>query len=96
MSSQSPISSGKFSLGTVVATPGVLQAVPRRDLVSALDRHVRGDWGEVDAHDRRENELSLTAGLRLFSVYRATGGEVFWVITEADRSSTTVLLPDEY
>ncbi len=96
MSSDPPASSSRFSLGTVVATPGVLETIPRRELLDALRRHAQGDWGEVDEHDRRQNEQALREGLRLFSVYRRSDGEKFWVITEADRSSTTILLPSEY
>jgi hypothetical protein len=59
-------------------------------------RHVRGDWGDCDDHDRQANEDALRNGERLFSVYRTVKGEKLWVITEADRSSTCVLLPEEY
>jgi len=61
-----------------------------------LVRHIAGDWGDVDEHDRRENELSLIHGLRLLSAYTLSSGTKIWVITEADRSATTVLLPEEY
>jgi len=61
-----------------------------------LVRHTAGDWGDVDEHDRRENELSLIHGLRLLSAYILNSGTKIWIITEADRSVTTVLLPDEY
>ncbi len=86
----------KFSPGTTVITPGALERLSRADVLQALRRHIRGDWGDVDAHDRRENELALHSGFRLFSVYRSQDGQAFWVITEADRSATTILLPDEY
>ena len=86
----------KFSLGHIVATPGALDLLTTNDIEEALRRHASGDWGEVDDEDRNENELSLAQGLRLFSVYRTGNDEKFWVITEADRSATTVLLPDEY
>jgi hypothetical protein len=85
-----------FELGQVVSTPGALEALTREEMSNALARHHRGDWGEVGRHDWRENELSLREGFRLFSVYRSEKGEKFWVITEADRSVTTVLLPSEY
>ena len=62
----------------------------------AFGRHLSGDWGEVCREDWIANELSLKEGTRLFSVYNAANGTRFWVITEADRSATTVLLPDEY
>lgn len=61
-----------------------------------LRRHVRGDWGEIDDHDRSENELSVEAGFRLHSAYELRDGTRIWIITEADRSSTTILLPSEY
>ena len=61
-----------------------------------LARHVRGEWGELDEEDRRENQLSLKRGFRLLSSYRTHAGDTVWVITEADRSVTTILLPEEY
>jgi hypothetical protein len=61
-----------------------------------LVRHLAGYWGDVDEHDRRENELSLIHGFRLLSAYTLNSGSKIWIITEADRSVTTVLLPDEY
>ena len=87
-----------FTLGQVVAAPGALAAigVSGDDLSTYLARHQSGDWGEIDAHDRKENQLSLEHGFRLMSVYSLNTGVKIWVITEADRSSTTVLLPDEY
>ena len=88
----------KFSPGTVVATPGALEAfrVSGDDPFAYLVRHIGGNWGDVDEHDRKENELSLRHGLRLLSVYTLSTGIKFWVITEADRSVTTFLLPSEY
>lgn len=85
-----------FPLGQVVATPGVLDAVSAVDLASALARHSRGDWGEVEGADWEENNRSIRDGFRLLSAYRTEAGTRFWIITEADRSITTVLLPDEY
>ena len=87
-----------FTLGRIVATPGALKAieVSGDSLSSYLSRHQSGDWGEVDAHDRKENELSLDQGFRLMSVYSLSTGVKIWVITEADRSSTCILLPEEY
>lgn len=64
--------------------------------MSALSRHITGDWGEVDAEDKRANDQSLIDGSRLLSAYRSQDGTKFWIITEADRSVTTVLLPEEY
>ncbi len=88
-----------FTLGHVVATPGALAAigVSGDDLSTYLRRHQSGDWGEIDAHDRKENKLALEQGFRLMSVYTLsiTGAKI-WIITEADRSSTCILLPEEY
>jgi hypothetical protein len=88
----------KFPLGRIVATPGALDALQRAHQTphEFLVRHGAGDWGELDAHDRHENECSLREGFRLFSAYRTSTGERLWLITEADRSMTTLLLPEEY
>lgn len=83
-------------LGQVVATPAALGVLTQPDIVAALRRHASGDWGDVDAHDRAANDDALKAGERLLSVYRSANGTTFWVITEADRSATTVLLPSDY
>ena len=86
----------KFELGQVVATPNALASLTERDIRTALARHQAGDWGDVGEEDRRENEYSLNRQLRLLSVYHAASGTKFWIITEADRSATTVLLPEDY
>ena len=88
----------KFSLGTVVGTPGALAACneAKQEPREFINRHAAGDWGEIDEHDRRENEFGLEHRLRLMSVYTLTTGVRIWVISEADRSSTCLLLPDEY
>lgn len=86
----------RFEMGQVVTTPGVLQTIGMLDIIEAIGFHRRGYWGEVSRHDWEENETSLREGFRLLSVYRSERGEKFWVITEADRSVTTVLLPSEY
>ena len=91
----------RFPLGRVVATPGALDALAAAGRTPAefLDRHAAGDWGDLGDADRRENALSLRQGFRLFSVYRydpADPEAKVWIITEADRSSTCVLLPSEY
>jgi hypothetical protein len=85
-----------FELGRVFSTPGALAALTREEMSNALARHHRGDWGDVGHHDWQENELSLREGFRLLSAHRSEKGEKFWVITEANRSVTTVLLPSEY
>lgn len=86
----------KFSPGQIVATPGAVERVPPLETRTALSRHLRGDWGEVCKDDRRENDISLERGFRLLSVYRTADGIRFYIITEHDRSVTTILLPDEY
>jgi hypothetical protein len=87
--------SGLFSLGKVVATPGALELVGVAGVYGLLQRHGVGDWGDLEASDRRGNEKALKTGARLFSTYETPAGRV-WIITEADRSSTCILLPDEY
>jgi hypothetical protein len=88
---------GPLPLGRVVATPGALQVLSEagEDLRLLLARHSSGDWGDLDAHDRRENELSLRHGWRIVSSY-PVGERKVWIITEANRSVTTILLPEEY
>lgn len=85
-----------FALGRLVSTPGALERIPSDEMQTALLRHARGDWGDVGHEDWEENELALREGFRLFSVYHTSDGAKFWIITEADRSATTVLLPEEY
>lgn len=88
-----------FHLGHVVATPGALAALEKAGQQPGdfLARHVTGDWGDVDTHDRKENQLSLEQGFRLMSVYTLSiTGVKLWVITEADSGSRAVLLPTEY
>jgi len=84
-------------LGQVVATPGALKflAENEEDAFGYLARHATGDWGELCEHDRRVNELSLRHGWRVLSFYTVGEGRV-WIITEANRSVTTILLPEEY
>lgn len=88
----------RFDLGRVVATIGALRALADagEDASRYLERHRTGDWGEISEEDRRENEFSVDKRLRLLSVYRTAKSEKLWVITEADRSATTLLLPSEY
>jgi len=86
----------KFRLGHIVATPNALTRIAQADLSAAIERHMAGDWGDVAEDDHAENELSLKRGLRLLSVYHTVTGVKFWIITEADRSTTTVLMPEDY
>ena len=87
-----------FPLGQVVATPGALAVLQKAEQEPRefLDRHVNGDWGDVSEDDKRENEDSIQHGFRMFSAYTTSAGDRIWIITEADRSATTILLPDEY
>jgi hypothetical protein len=86
-----------FSLGHSVATPAVLTHLEKHGINAQhyLDRHARGDWGEVPSGDAIENDFSVQNGFRVLSSY-TIGGERVWVITEADRSITTLLFPAEY
>lgn len=92
-----PSVSPRFALGQVVATPAVLEHLERHGVNASeyLNRHVRGDWGEVPLDDAAENEFAVTRRLRLLSSYTIAGERV-WIITEADRSSTCLLYPSEY
>ena len=86
----------RFPLGCLVATPAVLAAVPDEEIQRALARHHAGDWGDVCPEDRELNDQALVEGSRIFSAYHAANGTKFWIITEWNRSVTTVLLPADY
>ena len=94
--SATAISIAKFQLGQTMATPNAINCLTQDDILSGIIRHQSGDWGDVGQDDRKENDLSLEKGFRLFSVYHARNGVKFWIITEADRSATTVLMPEDY
>ena len=87
-----------FDLGQLVATPGALAALEKagQGPLDFLARHVHGDWGDLCEEDRRENQFSLERGFRLLSSYRTLADVKLYVITEANRSVTTILLPEEY
>jgi len=87
---------GKFPLGQTVITPNARDTLCPADIPAAMARHASGDWGDVSDADRQENELSLQKGFRLLSVYHDRNKVKFWIITEADRSATTILLPEDY
>jgi hypothetical protein len=91
-----PVRSVGFPLGNLYMTPGVQAGIPPSELLRAMRRHAAGDWGDLGAEDKRSNDAALKTGGRLLSAYHATDGTKFWIITEADRSVTTALLPDEY
>lgn len=79
-----------------LATRGAISELAPEDIARALTRHWLGDWGDLDAEDKARNDLGLIEGSRLFSAYHSARGVKFWIITEWDRSATTVLLPEEY
>lgn len=87
-----------FPAGQLVATPGALALLElaNQSPLEFLSRHLRGDWGDLCQDDKTENELSLKCGFRLMSSYQVTDTERLWIITGADRSVTTLLLPAEY
>lgn len=94
----------KFPLGSCRATPGAIEAM--RDVspthnsalpaAMLLRRHISGDWGDVDARDAQANEEALQTGARVLSAYKLRSGVKVWIITEADRSATTIMLPEDY
>ena len=88
----------RFTLGRTFITPGAKEVIEAagQTAIEFLRRHMSGDWGELSNADVKENELSLEKGFRLLSRYQTTNGEWLWIITEADRSATTILLPSEY
>jgi len=87
-----------FDVGSLVSTPGALAALAKsgQTPLHFLSRHITGDWGDLEEEDRKENDLSVKKGFRILSSYKTNAGQKVWVITEADRSVTTLLLPDEY
>jgi len=87
-----------FALGETFITPGAQEAleIAGETAIQFLRRHMSADWGEVSEDDAQENELSLREAFRLLSAYRTVKGQKIWIITEADRSATTILLPSEY
>ncbi len=86
----------RFSLGRTVATPGALAELSMEEVMRALARHAQGTWGDLSEDDRQANEQALKDGNRVLSAYHSVRGVKFWIITEWDRSATTVLLPEEY
>ena len=82
-------------LGRIVVTPNALESLTQEDILTAIQRHQAGDWGNLTADNRAANDRALAQGGRIISAYQATNGTRFWLITEADRSATTVLLPED-
>ena len=93
---QKAVKTVPFAIGSTYTTPGAGDTIPAHELLKALRRHSLCDWGDCSPDDWTENDFSVDKDLRLFSVYHSSDGTKFWIITEADRSATTVLLPDEY
>ena len=85
-----------FTAGIVVITPNAFDQLTPADIQRGLQRHQAGDWGDLGEENWKENDNALRNGMRLLSSYRSEGGTTFWIITEADRSATTLLLPDDY
>jgi len=87
-----------FPLGQIVTTPGALKALTDFDVdpMSLIRRHNDGDWGDVDEFDAQQNRFAIRTGLRILSSYSITDIVTIWIITEADRTATTILLPEEY
>jgi hypothetical protein len=87
-----------FPIGGLYMTPGAASALEDagEEPLPYIKRHVSGDWGEVDDEDKALNDESVKTGNRLLSAYKLSDGTKIWIITEADRSATTILLPEEY
>lgn len=92
------LAQAKFSPGQIVSTPGALEAMEEHQCspLTFLARHLSGDWGSVCAEDAASNDEALQCGLRVLSSYEIAANTTIWIITEADRSVTTFLLPSEY
>ena len=86
----------KFGLGNIYVTRAALGVLTITDMNNSLQRHVRGDWGNVGSDDWESNDIALSEGERLLSVYQSAAQEVYWIITEWDRKLTTILLPSDY
>lgn len=86
----------RVPLGQVVITSNAAQQLTQAEVTQAIQRHANGDWGDVDGEDRIANDRAIQDGDRLLSVYHTANGIKFWIITEWDRSATTVLLPEDY
>lgn len=86
----------KFEPGGIHITAGAMETLTEQDISKGLKRHLEGDWGEVCDEDKAENDYSVDKRLRILSAYTSESGDKFWIISEADRSSTTILLPEEY
>jgi hypothetical protein len=97
-SNTNSLSAVRFPLGQLFMTPGAIDALEEagQSAQEFISRHARLEQGELSAEDHKENLFSLNKHLRIFSAYKTSRGDKLWVITEADRSATTILLPSEY
>ena len=86
----------RFRLGKIVTTPNALSQLTPEEILLGIQRHQAGDWDDLNEHDRHANERATAERTRVWSVYHTGQGVKFWIITEADRSATTVLLPEDY
>ena len=86
----------KFRLGHIVSTPNALSQLTQEDILTGIQRHQAGDWGDLDAEDKAANDQAITNRTRIMSAYHAANGTKFLIITEASRLATTILLPEDY
>ena len=86
----------KFKLGRIMVTPNALTSITQEEILVGIQRHQAGDWGDVTPESRVANDHALKAGMRIRSAYLSACGIPFWILTEADRSKSTVLLPQDY
>jgi hypothetical protein len=86
----------KFQCGRIVLTSSALNHLSHNDIRSAIARHQNGDWGNLTDKDRQANDQALIESKGILSVYSSGDGKPFWIVTEADRSLTTILLPEDY
>lgn len=90
------IDTSAFPLGDFIVTPNARAVIPHAEILAALARHARCDWGDLEPCDWYANECTLRKGGRLLSQYQSSQKVIFWIVTEADRSVTKVLLPEDY
>jgi hypothetical protein len=88
--------SPRFSLGEIILTEGASSKLSQTEIESGLHRHATGDWGEIDAECRQQNNKRVEIGGTLASIYKTAAGVKFYIITESERTATTILLPEEY
>lgn len=96
MEKPGPGSAPRFPLGRLVATAPAALELQEQEMTEGIRRHERGDWGNVCREDWQANERALQEGTRLLSSYKSSSGRTFWIITEHDRSATTILFPEDY